>query len=67
MGRFIQERMSKIQIITKPHFYNVSQDSDAYTVRETGVVYNAHFDTKKKVLSMDNGLCLDGNESESIN
>ena len=40
-------------------FYNASQDSDAYTLREPDVAYNAHFDSKKEGLSIDNGVCLD--------
>jgi len=38
------------------------QDGDAYTLREADIAYNAHFDTKKKVLSMYNGVYFDENK-----
>jgi len=45
---------------------NIMKDSDAYILREPDVAYNAHFDTEKELLSIDNGVCFDENKAESI-
>jgi len=42
------------------------EDSGAFTLREPELAYNAHFDSKKVVLSMDNGVYFDENKIESM-
>jgi len=34
-------------------------------IKEADVAYNAHFDTEKALLSMDNGVYFDENKAES--
>ena len=44
----------------------VKVDSESYVLREPDASYAALFDPEKEFLSMDNGVCFDENNIESI-